>query len=891
MAVLASWKIVKFLFLGQFTGALKKETLEETLHWTRNRNLTIFQEAKTAIELASAWGEDYYYSYANKVNKALSSAMCNTVPVVGWKEMVKIVCSRTAASGLQHPYGFVAQGPPTNSLAKLNADKSVTATQIGVSDPSGLSRKAVNEEAMGLRYGTDSSVYRTKFAWRNDQSPESGAIASFDVPFGILGLGDPQNLQNMPFDRFAYWKGDVELNFQLNATPFQQGLAAAYFMPLASYESELANVTTNEFVFVQPDQNATYNLPIPFKYLRSVMNTIARDTESLGTVYFVPISSLKGITVDEVTVTVYSAFPNSDFSIPRPVELVTRRPRFYNTFGVVEVFDDSNVEYFAQGNSASTTNNYNITNAGGDMPVQITDSNQVSATQDLGAAVDVKIPMPLDNPPLCSGAIPIEQAFPGMATSHGVRPTRDMQLKPTAFSRQQMEIFNPAETKIETLLAKMCLLTKFTVTPDQPVGTELYHVNLNTRLGLAEGTGIPVNLAVLNQFMFWRADFEFTFVAVQTQYHSMRLRAITQYAAPSVIIGTQNTTYTSNMNFASNDQGTNYVHRELVVHYTQLTPDVHNAQTEFLRTYQGEDVVDPIQNYSLGSFSIDIANSLIAPDTVEPSVEICVFLRILNPKVAVPAPSSPFTWNDYLKYDPTPSWGLCRDYHSREQQFLGLDYISPTVSKIPLGQIDWLGEEPPAGNYQLANIAEAGFEMVFREITLTQTVRFVPTEVLIQKDSSFVTFTTGPINLGTLTPSASVSYGFLPRGSAVLRVYSSLVFEAQGPEVAEERQETAENIDEMQSTSVTKEEAPSRPNEVCKLEIGEKFEFCVSDIHEIGRRYIRMVPINNPVLDQFAVYSGNSGDGMGFNLNIPPPKAIGELVRCMAEDKSDFQEP
>jgi len=842
---------------GQFTGALKKETLEETLHWTRNKNLTIFQEAKTAIELASAWGKDYYYSYYTKINRALSSAMFETVPFVGWKEMAKIVCSRTAASGLQHPYGFVAQGPPVNSLAKLNADKSVIATKIGVSDPSGLSKKAVNEEAMGLLYGTESNVYRTNFVWNSNQAPESGAIASFDVPFGILGLGDPQNLQNMPFDRFAYWKGDVELCFQLNATPFQQGLAAAYFMPLASYESELANVTTNEFVFVQPDQNATYTLPIPFKYLRSVMNTIARDTESLGTVYFVPISSLKGIAVDEVTVTVYSAFPNSNFSIPRPVELVTRRPQFYNTLGAIDTFDDSKVEYFAQGNSASTVNNYNISNAGGDMPVQITGTNETSATQDIDASAEVKIPMPLDNPPLCSGAIPIEQAFPGMATSHGVRPTRDMQLKPTAFSRQQMEIFNPAETKVETLLSKMCLLTKFTVTPSQPVGTELYHITLNTRLGLAEGPGIPVNLAVLNQFMFWKADFEFTFVAVQTQYHSMRLRAVTQYAAPSVMPGAQNTTYASLMNFASNSEGTNYVHRELVK---------YNAQTEFLRTYQGEDVVDPIQNYSLGSFSVDIANALIAPDTVEPSVEVCVFLRILNPKVAVPSPASPFTWNDYLKYDPIPSWVMRGRQFFRSTLF-NLESVSTTISRVPLSEVDWLGDEPPNGNYEFANLAEVGFVMIFQNSTGTQTMRFTPDSVMIVKDASYVTFMTNPNEFLTFEPNTQRSSASLPNGSALLREYTP--FEAQGPEVDEERQETTENIDEMPSTSVTKEEAPSRPNQVCKLEIGEKFEFCISDIHEIGRRYIRMVPINNPALDQFAVYSGNSGDGLGYNLNIP----------------------
>ncbi|AIY32625.1 polyprotein [Fisavirus 1] len=851
------------IFEGQYTGALKKDTLEETLHWTRNRNLTIHQEAKAVIELSSIWGKDYYEQTIEQINGALKNVMCEIIPPVGWQEMARSVCLRTAASNSSFPYGFVAQGPVVNSLAKLNVDKKIDAKPIGTSDPKKLSEKAVNEEAMKLEFGTDSNVFRTSITWKNDDVPEKGAIASFDVPFGILGLGDPTNLQNMPFDRFAYWKGDLELNFQINATPFQQGLAAAYFMPLASYQSELANVTTNEFVFIQPDQNATHTIRIPYKYLRSVMNTIARDTESLGTVFFTPISALSGKSVTEVTVTVYSAFPDSQFSIPRPVDVTKTTAKFYNTSGEVKDFDDTNVEYFAEGNASSTTNNYTFSNVGGDMPVQgIVTENTTSATQDIKASADVKMPMPFDNPPLCSGAVPIEQAFPGMAASHGVRPTRDMQLKPAAFSRQQQEIFNPAETKIETLLSKMTLLTKFKTSPSKPVDTELLHIELNTRLGVAEGTGrpIPINIGVLNQFLFWRADFEFTFISVQTQHHSMRLRAITQYAAPSVAISSQNTTYSSNMNFATNEDGTNYVHRELVP---------FNAQTEFLRTYQGESVIDPIQNYSLGSFSVVMANAMSAPDTVDTTVEICVFLRILNAKVAVPSPASPFTWNNYLGYDPVPSWIMTGDiYDPTTAKYL--EKVSNTVVRVPRSSVNWIGLQAPDGTYVPEDIGEARPIVVFRDATLKE-MRLLPPSMTLVLDKNWVTMTIPAFVIpDTFKPITSSSFLSLPRRNMVIRKPKTLdipdiQFEAQGPE----KQTTAEDIEEAPVTSVTKEEAPTRRNEVCKLEIGEKFEFCVTDVHEIGRRYIRMVPINNPLLDQFAVYSMNTGDMSSMNLNIP----------------------
>ena len=48
------------------------------------------------------------------------------------------------------------------------------------------------------------------------------------------------------------------------------------------------------------------------------------------------------------------------------------------------------------------------------------------------------------------------------------------------------------------------------------------------------------------------------------------------------------------MKFASDESGTKYVFNDFIK---------YNQQTEFLRTYEGEQVVDPIQNYSLGTYS------------------------------------------------------------------------------------------------------------------------------------------------------------------------------------------------------------------------------------------------------------------------------------------------
>lgn len=54
--------------------------------------------------------------------------------------------------------------------------------------------------------------------------------------------------------------------------------------------------------------------------------------------------------------------------------------------------------------------------------------------------------------------------------------------------------------------------------------------------------------------------------------------------------------------------------------------------------------------------------------------------------------------------------------------------------------------------------------------------------------------------------------------------------------------------------------------------VGEKFEFCPSDIHELTRRYVRKRMITNPALDQFMVRTNVRGDNNWniFNFGVQP---------------------
>ncbi|APG78950.1 hypothetical protein [Beihai picorna-like virus 67] len=90
----------RMLSNGQYTGAMRKTTLEESILWTRNENATLLSETIQMVEYASQWDENYYLTYKKNVDSALSKA--------GWMlvasdekhcDIQRKVAQRTTGSG------------------------------------------------------------------------------------------------------------------------------------------------------------------------------------------------------------------------------------------------------------------------------------------------------------------------------------------------------------------------------------------------------------------------------------------------------------------------------------------------------------------------------------------------------------------------------------------------------------------------------------------------------------------------------------------------------------------------------------------------------------------------------------------------------------------------
>lgn len=828
---------------GRWVGALKKDTIDEMVLWTRNFNEDLIARCQTAIEMSSLWGEEYYIEKAATINNALRRVNFPKIEIKPWLIMVHEVVNRTAASEATFPR-YVAEG--NEGLVNLNSHDVKTSDGLNKTTMmTNLRGKAVAEIPQDLSFGLESTLFRDSFEWKVSDIP-GVAIKTIPVPFGLLSLGDSDNVQNMPFDRFLFWNGDVKLTLQVNGTPFMCGMLAVYFMPLASYESELANISTTNHVYLQPDKNNTAELTIPFLYFRTVMNTVARRTESLGTVYITPISPLSSIGGEPVTISLYSSFHNSAFSIPRPLPVTNRRPkRFYTVTGVQQSNDlVLPTEFVAEGASQSTTVHNSYTNVGGTMPISDitnTPSSDLDFAPDI--STDLKIPVGLDNPPLASGAIPVEMAFPGFSTSYGVRPTRDLQLMPATFARQQCMIFDPAETRIDVNCMRNCLMTTIPITTSMAANTALVELSLDSRLNIGIGNNIPINLAVLNQFHFWRGDIEFTFVMVRTQYHSCRLQGVVAYGVDAIETGSRSVAYSNVMDFS----GDNSV-CSMTIQF--------NAQTEFLRTYEGSKVVDPTQNHSLGTFGLFITNQLVAPDTVPQSVDLLMYVRFLNVKVAVPRAFSPFTWNGYGELKAT------------EKRTLRITGIPQANSSDPfpswafsLSKMGWLPitTDSTVGNLELGYYTAIGVLSVSDRSSVVQPWTMDVKSIVVVADgaSKRVGLNTNNTTVNYVFPDGSGLLASTPRSnqrwagfSLDIAIEDITVYDPIEPTFfAEGNDNEVTDVDHVETSEIT-HDSEERPNIPHKVEPLSKFEFCPTDIVEIGRRYVRVEFIQNSTLDQ-----------------------------------------
>ncbi|APG79018.1 hypothetical protein [Changjiang picorna-like virus 5] len=675
----------KITFLGAhpkklefgWCGALKTATLYETVQWSRVKSQHEFTQVLTgALEMASLWGPEYYSFFYNEMQRIQDSHFIDVLPPKrNPLELRRVVAARTAASGHYYfaesanistkPVEFISQKPVDKT--SIHAPGITDITTMAVAEvtnattlPSSMTAcVGINEEEMGLKYGTESDVYRNQFTWRTTDL--SGAhLLEVEAPYELLQLGNTDTLQNMPFKNFIYLTTDVAITVQLNGSPFQCGILIVYWRPLCGTSKlqsiDSTNVMSLPHVLLTPNRNVTATLEAPFQYYRNAMNTFAMELnqESLGSFNIMVLAPLKTGTggSTSATLTIYSRFPRAKFTLPRPPIPLTMTAKsqartisnsITNSTVSSRIVNMESVAYTSQGGGMSSmtynstfNNTYDHTTIAGSAPATTMNmgGNTCSAA---GPTVETSVPInmsgaiPLDNPPFAGGAVPTTINQPPLSRNRGLKFTTKLDMADNLLNLQHLGFYDPALTDLSTLCARECILGTFSWSDTSDIGTKLFEVDLNSTLLTtdqyntllnSEPKLLPMNLCLLNMFRYWRADFVFTFRAARTNYHSGRLTATIGYGAPTSVV--LNATRSQFKNEILTFEADNDVVRIRVP---------YNSATEYLCTYRGTGFVNQIQDYSLGTMALFVANKLVAPPTVTSSIDVIVSIQLENLEV------------------------------------------------------------------------------------------------------------------------------------------------------------------------------------------------------------------------------------------------------------------
>lgn len=606
---------------GRYVGALNKTTLYESLLWTKDKNLSLLASVRTLFEMASLWDSTFFETYTKEISDAIERAGFGKQMIPPYSSTQREVCYRTGDSG--HCYMWWAQGPETkvagweaegpSNLTNLQVEQTIATT---LESPRARTNKyvdhSVNESVYDLMTGLDSLILRKEVEWKPSDLVGT-TLFEAAVPFDLLELGNQNNLQNMAFQRMMYFSSDVELTFLINGNPFSQGGLISYFLPLTGPSAVVneKNLRMNSHVLLFPNVNTTATLMIPFIFYYNVMNTLSGESgiDTLGTLRVVVLSELKNASPAPVTVSIFTRFINPRFSLPRPL-VTSEAPA---------------LTFQAEGNtSSSEVNNYvvNTNSVVGSMPLESGLSS--TATQSVGT--DLGLTIPMDNPPLVSGSIPVHQVFSGMSKTVGVEPTVAMQFHPQTMFREPYDFTAISESSFESIMGKTGIMSRATWKSTDPPGTALWDINLNSFLGMGDGMDfsesrfIPANIAILNYFDIWRADLEFEIMAFKNSFQSGRLLVSVAYGAPSFESTDRNVFKNHLLDFSKESMTKTWV-----------VP--YNASSEYLRTWAGNGAYLSQLTTSMGRMKIFVNNQLQgSTETVSDSIELILSVRFRKPQ-------------------------------------------------------------------------------------------------------------------------------------------------------------------------------------------------------------------------------------------------------------------
>jgi len=520
-----------------------------------------------------------------------------------------------------------------------------------------LSDSTIRETSWDLSRIVERPTLVTAFQWTAERA---GLLYSAPIPSGIL----PIRLAKIPFQSFQYWRGDVTLRLQVAGSPIVQGIIAMTFVPLVSRMEldsmswDLSSLSINPTVYLYANTNTHAELRIPYNHFCSYLRTdfpvdpadLSRE-QNLGHVVIYTLAPLKTVgSVTSVTVSLFSIMENNQFKVPRLSSAITAMGRAEASIltsalsTIAEV--GSNILHPMMENIGNHTRDVltrRLRTAPGEIIKHV--AAKAMPSNFIGDAIDVASGalegalgfLGLDNP-----TIPTEQgrtiAKANGSMNYAVGPEfiEKLSVMPSGMSLVTPESFATVvdEMDVNYLYRKYSYVGSFKITNDNKTGSLAYNMPLSpfptlrrvasTASSIVLAGSIiqkTVNFPLLSYlglpYRYWTGGLKYKFIVSASSMHTCRLFVAFNYGQTATTWPIDPATLldaSSQYGVAIEiSQGSNQF--EFAVPYVASKP--------YLEVCRG---VESVGVNSMGTLNVIVMNPLVAPTTVAPEIDICVFI-------------------------------------------------------------------------------------------------------------------------------------------------------------------------------------------------------------------------------------------------------------------------
>lgn len=481
-----------------------------------------------------------------------------------------------------------------------------TSDRIGYVNNHEKSDETIQETGWTLNNMLERYSFKDTYAWPSTFAPHH-VIAKLRIPQDLI----VNNITAAPFNSFMFWRGNVELQIQVTATPFHQGMAVAFFVPLTvatTIESNIlpnfSSVSVNQCVYLFANANTAATLSIPFNSPQHYINLSQFQSLSpenaLGYVYVVVFNRLQlaAAASDTATISIFSRFTNNQFKVPRmnAEALLDARPLIRGT---------------AQ--SKHVTHHNAIARIADTLLPEVTVADAIDAVGDIvSTMLDKPIDTTTQNPNiiLSNGR---------MNYTCGVEMLDKLTLDPSQIYTATSETFatDNDETSYDYLKKKYSYLGTFDITTTDLPGKVVASFPMNpfpSLLTAGSLAQIPLLSYISIPFAYYRGGFTYKIQFIATSLQTGKIFVAFNYGLyttpPPIDINSITSQYGQAYEI---NQGSNTL--EFSVPFVSTTPYKRVPTSNV-----------PSEQDSLGYINIIILNSLVAPNNTPLTINCNVFI-------------------------------------------------------------------------------------------------------------------------------------------------------------------------------------------------------------------------------------------------------------------------